>query len=105
MAWVCGRSSSRRIEEQLETGFRSTFKGLYGDSQKCVKAFERDWILHKSSKDGTREVAQWTPEPVGGHFPSSRMQYWHRHTQQLAKYPHSFSDPWSEGYYGKKGQM
>lgn len=35
-----------------------------GTPRNIWKAFERDWILHRSSKDETREVAQWTPELV-----------------------------------------
>lgn len=53
-------------------------------------------------------ISQWVQGENNqscGYFPSSRMQNWNRHTQQLVESAHWFPDLWSKGYYGGKDQV
>lgn len=39
-------------------------KGPIGTPRNIWLAFKRDWIFHRSNKDGTRKAVQWAREPV-----------------------------------------
>lgn len=35
-----------------------------GTPRNIWTAFKRDWVFHRSNKDGTREAVQWALEPA-----------------------------------------